>query len=72
MTLKVRVRTSGLRSGFAQDVEPGPQLGYGSYQTHEPNPNIRSGSGADPVRQVHEPDHGQYPKLLTKVDFSGL
>jgi hypothetical protein len=54
---EVRVRTPG--SGSPKVVEPGPQLRFGPARDMNLNLNIGSGSCANLVQQVREPDHGQ-------------
>ena len=50
---------SDLRFRFAQPAEPGAQVRFGSARSMNPNLNIWSGSGANPVHRVREPDRGQ-------------
>ena len=47
------------RSRFAQPAEPGAQVRFNSARSMNPNLNIGSGSGANPVHRVREPDRGQ-------------
>src|SRR5712691_7577925 len=47
-----------LRFRFAKGVEPGPNM--------DPNLNIGSGSCANLVQHVREPDHGQSTKFYCK------
>ena len=57
LKFQVRVRTSG--PGPPNLLNPDPQVRFGPLRWVNPNLNIGSGSGANPVHQVHEPDHGQ-------------
>jgi len=58
---------SDLRFRFTQGVEPGPQLRFGLARNTNPNLNIGSGSCANLVQHVREPDHGQ---SRCEVNFS--
>ena len=57
---------SDLRFRFARRVEPGPQLRFGPARNMNPNLNIGSGSCANLVQHVREPDHGQSTKFHCK------
>ena len=54
---EVRVRTSG--SGSCKMSDPDPSKGSGPAIFMNLNPNLGSGSCANPVRRVREPDRGQ-------------
>ena len=53
---------------MAQPVEPGPPGKFSPTRWMSPNLNIGSGSGANPVHQVREPDHDQFIQFRPAVD----
>ena len=58
-SLKFQVLVRTLGPGSPNLLNPDPQVRFGLARWMNPNLLIGSGSGANPVHQVCEPDHGQ-------------